>query len=235
MKFGSSFLLLGGIILLAALPACADSIYYITSTNEPSSPECIASTYRTSHAKFITPATAQLIQMSLPTNALPSAFAVPASVIVENSTLTESSRNQDRTFDFALADPQNSARSSGPAPATLATNSFQPSGYFSFSSSESSLVLGTLVPTEPKPSAHSGDPVEFNSTEPGSAEFSAAGSRLGFFGNDPDHDRGGKGKKKDLNGPPVNLSEPAALPLLTLGLLAVGIMSRRNRDLTTNA
>jgi hypothetical protein len=234
MMFRSS-LLLGGVVMLAAIPVCADSISYRTSTIESSNRESSAPTFRTFHTKFITPAAAQLIQESLPTTAPAWTFTLGASSIVENPTQTEISRNETRTFALALADPQDIARVSGAAPATLSINSFQASGAFGSSGPETSMVLGTLVPTESQPSVHSSNPVEFSSSEPFFSEFSTAGSRLGFFGNDSQHDRGGKGKEKDQNGPPVNVPEPGALPLFPLELLAVGIMSLRNRDITTNA
>jgi hypothetical protein len=236
MKFSSASLL-AGLVLMAAIPVCADSIFYSASTNEPSHLESSAPTVLTSHTKFITPATAQLISQPLSANSPAWTFAVSEAGIAENSTRTELSPDANRTFALALADPQNDARLSGPTPAMLSANSFQSAGAFGGSGSESSMVLSTLVPAESKPSVHSANPAEFNFGDPASSILSTEGSRFGFFGNDPDRGRSGKGKNKnnDQDGPPVNVPEPGALPLLTLGLLAVAIIVKRNRDFPTNA
>jgi hypothetical protein len=236
MKFRSA-LLLGGVVLITAIPVCADSIFYSASTNEPSHPESSAPTVRAPHTKFITPATAQYISEPLSASTPAWTFALSEAAIAEDSTRTDLSPNENRTFALALDDPQNDARPSDPTPATLSANSFQPAGAFGGNGSESSMVLSTLVPAESQPSVHSANPAEFNSSDPASTIFSAEGSRFGFFGNDPDRGRSGKGKHKnnDQDGPPVNVPEPAALPLLTLGLLAVGIIAKRNRDFPTNS
>jgi hypothetical protein len=232
-----SSLLLGGVVLLAAIPVCADSIFYAASTNEPSNPESSAPAIRTSHARFLGAATDKSISEPLPESTPFGTFALPEAAIAQDSLQTEIAGNHTRTFALAVADPQNDERPSGPAPALLSVNGFQPGGAFASSGPETSLVLDTLIPAASKPSFHSGNSAEFNSSEPAFSDLSTEGSRFGFFGNDPDQGKGGKGKnkKKDQDGPPVNVPEPGALPLLTLGVLAVGIIAARNRDLTANA
>jgi hypothetical protein len=236
MKFRSA-LLLGGVALITAIPVCADSIFYSASPNEPSNSESSAPTIGISHTKFITPATAQVISEPLPANTPAWIFAVPDAGIAEDSTPTGISRNENRSFALALTDPQNDARPSDPTPASFSINGFQPGGAVGSSGSENSIILNALLPTESKPLVHSGNPAEFNSNDPISSVFGNEGSRFGFFGNDPDRGRTGKGKNKinDQDGPPVNVPEPGALPLLTLGLLAVGIIAKQNRDFPTNA
>jgi hypothetical protein len=152
------------------------------------------------------------------------ALAIAAPGIAEDPAQRATSSAETRIFAPALADPQNDARPSDPAPALLSVNGFQPAGASASSGPATSLVLDALIPAE------------FNSSESAFSDFSTEGSRFGFFGNDPDHDRDGKGKKtKKQDGLPVNVPEPGALPLLTLGLLAVGIIAARNRDLTNSA
>jgi len=225
----TSFILLGGVVLLAAIPVCADSILYTASTNEPSHSESSASSIQTSHSKFTLPALAIAPSDALPQLLLSWSIAMPDASVAEDPAQSSASSSGARTFALALADPQNDARPSDSNPAMLSVNSFQLSGVSGVSSSDRSSVLGTLVPVASYPGAPSANLA--------SSDFSTEGSRLGFFGNDPDHDRGGKGKNKnkDQGGPPVNVPEPGALPLLTLGLLAVGIIARRNRDFPANA
>jgi hypothetical protein len=146
MKFRSA-ILLGGVVLITAIPVCADSIFYSASTNEPSNPESSAPTIQTSHTKFMSPAAARVT--SEPFSAVAPAWSItePDAFVVEDTAQNANSANHTRNFALVLADPQNDARPSDPTPAMLSINGFQPGGAFGFSGSETSLVLGTLVPT----------------------------------------------------------------------------------------
>jgi hypothetical protein len=236
MKLRSA-LLLGGVALITAIPACADSIFYSALSNEPSNSESSAPTIGITHKKFITPATVQFIPQPIRSDVESWTFATPAAGIAEAPTQIAISSNEAPTFALAQVDSQNDARPSDSAPALLSINGFQPGGAFASSGSESSMVLSMLLATESKPGVLSGNPAEFNSGDPASSVFTAEGSRFGFFGNDPDRNRGGKGKNKnnDPAGPPVNVPEPGAILLLTLGLLTVGIAARRNHNSPSNA
>ena len=234
MKFRSA-LLFGGVVLLAAIPVCADSILYTTSTNEPANPESSAATFRTSHAKYLALATAQIFSEPIPAVVSVQAFVLPETVIAQDATQTEISGNHAASFALALTDPQNEARPSISTPAMLAVNGFQPGAAFGGSDAENSWVLVTLVPAAPEPGGHSGGFAALGSSGPVSSEFSTDGSRLGFFGRDPNRGKAGKGQNKNQNDAPVPIPEPSAASLLMLGLLAVGIMARRNRDFSANS
>src|SRR5208282_88380 len=196
MKFRSA-LLLGGLALIAAIPVCADSIFYTAPTNEPSHSESSASTIQISQTKFVTPTTARVTSEPFSAVAPGWSRAEPDAFVAQGSAENANSANHTRGFALALTGPQHDARPSVPTPAMLSVGSFQPGGAFAASSPVTSMVLATLLPTASEPSMHSGNPVEFNSSDLASSEFSIEGSRLGFFGNDLDHDRGGKGKNKN--------------------------------------
>ncbi len=165
MKFRSAFLL-GGVALMAAIPVCADSIFYSASTNEPSNPESSAPTIQTSHTEFMSPAAARIT--SEPFSAVASGWSidVPDAFVAEDSAQSTNSANHTRTFALALADPQNDGRPSDPTPAMPSINGFQPSGAFSSSRSETSLVLGTLVPTGSELGVHSAMPLNLTPASP---------------------------------------------------------------------
>ena len=198
-------------------------------------PESSAATFRTSHAKYLALATAQIFSEPIPAVVSVQAFVLPETVIAQDATQTEISGNHAASFALALTDPQNEARPSISTPAMLAVNGFQPGAAFGGSDAENSWVLVTLVPAAPEPGGHSGDFAALGSSGPVSSEFSTDGSRLGFFGRDPNRGKAGKGQNKNQNDAPVPIPEPSAASLLMLGLLAVGIMASRNRDFSANA
>src|SRR5579863_8768621 len=145
MKYRSA-LLLGGVVLLAAIPVCADSIPYTTSTNEPASSESSAPTFRTSQTKYLTLATARFFSESIPAVISTEAFALPAPAIAQDAKQAEISGNHVASFALALADSRNEASPSSSTPAMLAVNGFQPGGAFGGSGAENSWVLATLAP-----------------------------------------------------------------------------------------
>jgi hypothetical protein len=234
MKFRSA-VLIGGVILMAAIPVCADTVFYTASTNDSSIPENFAPTIHASHAKLLIPLTARVIPEPVSAVAPVWADAAPYSSIAEDSTRRESYGDEARLLAFEIAEPESDPGPSQPTLAMLSSDGIQPGGVFGGSGAEMPLVLDRLVPTASDPSVPFGSPAELNSGAPASSTFGAGGFQLGFFGRDPDRGRGGKGKNKNQDDPPVSVPEPGALPLLTLGLLALGFAARRNRDFPTPA
>ncbi|HEY4762633.1 MAG TPA: hypothetical protein VIH75_03085 [Candidatus Sulfotelmatobacter sp.] len=206
MKFRTA-VLLGGVVLMAAIPVCADTVFYTASIKESSFPENSAPTINVSHTKLLLPVTAG----------------------------RESYGNEARNLAFEITQLQSDARPAHPTLAMLSTNDIQSGGVFAASGSEMFFILDPLVPTASEPSIRFGSPAELDAGAPASSTLGAEGFQLGVFGRDPDRGRGGEGKNKNQSDPSVAVSEPGVLPLLMLGLLAVGISGLRPRDFPTCA
>ena len=234
MKFRPA-VLLGGVALMAAIPVCADTVFYTASIEESSFPENSAPIINVSHTKLLIPVTAGVISEPMPLVAPVWNDAAPYSGIAEGSAQRESYGNEARNLIFEIAQLQSDARPADPTAAMLSTNGIQSSGVFGASGSEMSLVLDPLVPTALDPIVRFGSPAEPNSGALAPSAFGAEGFQLGFFGRDPDRGRGGEGKNKNQEDPLVSVPEPGALPLLMFGLLAVGISARRHRDFPTSS
>jgi hypothetical protein len=155
MKFRPA-LLLGGIVLMAAIPVCADSALYTASTNESSNPESSAKTVRSSDTKFVTPATVVVISELQSPIASGWSYATPYVGIAEDSTRAATSARRSE-FALALNKPQDNTRSSDFAPAVEPISGFS-GGVFNVRASESSSVVGTLFPPSSDAIVHSNTP-----------------------------------------------------------------------------
>jgi hypothetical protein len=231
MKFRPA-VLLGGAVLIAALPVWADSIFYTAATHDSPTAENSAKAIRSSGTKRKTPATA--VFTSEPLSAVPPGWAdaMPSAGIGEDSTYRAIAARDLGSFALGIDEPQDDVRQSEPT-SELSIGGFQSGGAFGVRGPEPSFVLGTLLSSSSASSVHSNSLGEPDSNERASTFFNDGKERRGIG---HDHDKGDKGKKQDQDGPgSVSVPEPAAFSLVLLGLAAIGIMARRSREFPPTA
>jgi hypothetical protein len=232
MKFTPAFLLCAA-ILIAALPIQADSLAYTgtaaddSRNTQISAPELHASATTT---KTSSPATPRVIAYDplaavAPVRSHEIAYlALPAAP--ENTGLSVTSVRRPVA-------PQIDGQLSDPTPAITSIGGFDPSSSFAAWDSGPSFISATFFPPSGDVSVHSSAPNEINSGDAALSEFATEGARHNI---DRERGKGDNGKNQiQTTSPSVEVSEPAALPLLLFGLAALGILARRRNVFPTAA
>jgi hypothetical protein len=224
MKFTPAFLFCAA-FLIPALPIQADSLPYIGTANDSRNTENSAPEFHASATKMLSPAAPRVI--SDPRSAVAPVWgheiaylALPAqssSIALSATTFATSVRRTDA--------PQLDGQLSDPSPAMTSITGFEPSSSVAALGSEPSFIVGTMFPPSSDASLHSSAPDEINSGDLALSVFATEGARHKI-----DRERGKRDDGKNPNqnpSPSVEVSEPAALPLLLFGLAALGILARR--------
>jgi len=232
MKSRPVFLLCGA-ILIASLPARADSLIYTGAANESPNTEISATDVRSLAAKFTMPATAGVVSEPLSAVAPvwgPEFVYLPLRAESPNTAIsTKTYRGSVLVLDAA----QDDVRLSDPTPAIASIGSFGLDGAFGARGAESSLVVGTFFPPSSDTGVHSSAFAEFDSHEPSFAVSDGEYSRLSIG---REHRKDGDGKGLGTTTPEsAAVPEPGAFSLLLFGLAAVGIFARRRSVLVTTA
>ncbi len=220
--------MLCGAILIASLPARADSLIYTGAANESPNTEISATDVHSLASKFTMPATAGIVSEPL------SAVAPVWGPEFVYPPLPAGSRISTKTYRgsvLVLDAPQNDVRLSDPTPAIASIGSFVPDGAFAARGAESSLDVGTFFPPSSDTGVHSSAFTEFDSHEPA---FSVSDGEYTRLRIGREHRKHGDGKNPGTTTPDsVAAPEPGAFSLLLFGLAAVGIFARRRSVLPT--
>jgi hypothetical protein len=232
MKSRPVFLLCGA-ILIASLPARADSLIYTGAANESPNTEISARDIRSSAIRFTMPATADIASEPLSAVAPVWGHEFAYLALGAESPNPAISAKTYRGSVLALDVPQNDARLSDLTPAIASIGSFGPDGAFAARGAESSLVVGTFFPPSTDTGVHSSPITDLDSHE---AAFSVSDGEYTRLGIGREHRKHGDGKDPGTTTPDsVAVPEPGAFSLLLFGLAAVGIFARRRSALVTPA
>jgi PEP-CTERM motif len=224
MKSRPAFLICAA-VLVAAFSVRADSLFYTGVVDESPKLDISATAVRSSAAKFTMPATAGVVSERLMTTAPVWRSGFVYLPLRAESPDTAISGKTIRGSVPALDATENDARPSDPTPAMASIGSFAPDGAFVGRGAESSLIVGTFFP----PSTGTGVPstafAEFGSHE---TAFSVPDGEYARLKIGREHRKDGDGKDVSTSTPEsVAVPEPGVIPLLLLGLAAVGSCARR--------
>jgi hypothetical protein len=224
MKFTPAFLICAA-FLIPALPIRADSLSYTGTADDSRNTENSAPGFHASAMKMLSPAIPRAM-----TGPFSAAAPVGSRESMYLARAAESSLNALSATTFGTSArrpdaPQIDGQLSDPTPAITSIGGFDSSSSFAAWGSGPSFIVGTIFPPSPDTSIHSGAPDEINPGDPALSFFDSEGA-LRKIGRE--RGKRNDGKDPDKAAPPSALvPEPAALPLLLLGLAAVGIGARR--------
>jgi hypothetical protein len=174
---------------------------------------------------MLLPATPRLMSESLSAEDPERGHEIAYLALPAESLITALSATTFGTSARRLDAPQIDRQLSDPTPAITSIRGFESSSAFAAWGSEHSFIVGTMFPPSSGASLHSTTITEVGSEDPTSSVFATEGARHKI-----DRERGNSDNGKNQNqnaSPPVEVSEPGALPLLLFGLAAVAIVVRR--------
>ncbi len=223
MKSRPVFLLCGA-ILIASLPARADSLNYTGAANESPNTEISATDIRSSATRFTMPARADIASEPLSAVAPVWGHEFAYLALRAESPSPAISAKTYRGSGLLLDAAQDDVRLSDPTPAIAFIGSFGPDGAFATRGAESSLVVGTFFPPSSDTGVHSSAFTEFDSHE---SAFSGSDGEYARLRIGREHRKDGDGKGLGTTTPDsVAVPEPGTFSLILFGLAVVGIFAR---------
>ena len=229
-----SALLLGGVILTAAVPVWADSISFTGVSIESANTESPVKPTQSAHVKMIAPMKSGL----MPQHALPVASgwvaAAPYASLEEDAPDAEMSADAAVSSGLEFSAPYSDGLASDATPPEMMSiATFATSGAVNGSGSIFFSIPGALFGSSLDTNTRSSSLSDSNSHARDSSVFNSVEARRGVG-----HGREKRSDSKD-QGPNdlvlVLVPEPGVLSLLLLGFAAVGILARRRSDLPATA